>query len=98
MSELRRNPWSQTVTVVPEATGDTAPLGALRLPARYRDQGRIAAGSFGEVRRVHDTELDRVVAMKLLRADVTRSGSGWWSRCVPGPRPQFARARRASRA
>ncbi|WP_437623923.1 protein kinase domain-containing protein [Sorangium sp. So ce1151] len=70
MSELRRDPWSQTLTVVPEATGDTAPLGALRLPARYRDQGRIAAGSFGEVRRVHDTELDRVVAMKLLRADV----------------------------
>jgi serine/threonine-protein kinase len=40
------------------------------LPARYRDQGRIAAGGFGEIRRVHDLQLDRVVAMKLLRADV----------------------------
>jgi eukaryotic-like serine/threonine-protein kinase len=47
--------------------------GALILPARYRDLGRIAAGSFGEIRRVHDDELDRVVAMKLLRADVTRA-------------------------
>ena len=70
MSELRADPWSETLTMAPEATGDAAPLGALRLPARYHDQGLIAAGSFGEVRRVHDTELDRGVAMKLLRADV----------------------------
>ncbi len=70
MSELRADPWSETLTVAPEATVDAAPLGVPRLPPRYRDRGRIAAGSFGEVRRVHDTELDRVVAMKLLRADV----------------------------
>jgi serine/threonine-protein kinase len=70
MSELRVDERSETVTAAPEARGDAAPPGAPRLPARYRDQGRIAAGSFGEVRRVHDAELDRVVAMKLLRADV----------------------------
>ncbi|WP_437752160.1 protein kinase domain-containing protein [Sorangium sp. So ce1389] len=62
--------WSATVTAAPESSGDAAPLGVPRLPSRYRDQGRLAAGSFGEVRRVLDTELDRVVAMKILRADV----------------------------
>ncbi|MFS8064758.1 MAG: bifunctional serine/threonine-protein kinase/formylglycine-generating enzyme family protein [Byssovorax sp.] len=70
MSELRVDRSNATLTVAPEANGDAAPLGALRLPSRYRDQGRIAAGSFGEVRRVYDAELERMVAMKLLRADV----------------------------
>jgi serine/threonine-protein kinase len=41
----------------------------LQLPARYEDLGPIAGGTFGEVRRVRDTLLDRVVAMKLLRAE-----------------------------
>src|SRR5690349_13667053 len=40
------------------------------LPPRYRDLGRIASGGFGEVRRVFDTALDRMVAMKILHADV----------------------------
>ncbi len=71
MSERGVDAWSETLTAAPEAAGDAAPLGVPRLPARYRDQGRIAAGGFGEVRRVHDTDLDRVVAMKLLRADVS---------------------------
>src|SRR5690242_10781567 len=70
MNELGVDRGNATLTAAPEVNGDAAPLGAPRLPARYRDQGRIAAGSFGEVRRVHDAELDRVVAMKLLRADV----------------------------
>ncbi|WP_437588826.1 bifunctional serine/threonine-protein kinase/formylglycine-generating enzyme family protein [Sorangium sp. So ce1000] len=39
------------------------------LPGRYEDLGPIAGGSFGEVRRARDTVLDRVVAMKLLRAE-----------------------------
>ncbi|NUP14024.1 MAG: SUMF1/EgtB/PvdO family nonheme iron enzyme [Polyangiaceae bacterium] len=39
------------------------------LPARYEDLGPIAAGSFGEVHRVRDTLLDRVVAMKLMRKE-----------------------------
>ncbi|WP_267888118.1 serine/threonine-protein kinase, partial [Sorangium cellulosum] len=43
------------------------------LPARYRDLGLIAGGSFGEVRRVRDTMLDRVLAMKVLRARFTRA-------------------------
>ncbi len=42
---------------------------AVNLPGRYADLGLIGAGSFGEVRRVHDMVLDRVVAMKLLHAE-----------------------------
>jgi serine/threonine-protein kinase len=61
---------SEVATAASESQGDAPPAGPLWLPARYRDQGRIAAGSFGEVRRVYDAELGRVVAMKLLRADV----------------------------
>jgi serine/threonine-protein kinase len=41
----------------------------LALPGRYDDLGPIGSGSFGEVRRVRDTLLDRVVAMKLLHVD-----------------------------
>ncbi len=59
-----------------DATVDAAnavPMNASRpsvnLPGRYSDLGRIGAGSFGEVRRVHDMVLDRVVAMKLLHAE-----------------------------
>jgi serine/threonine protein kinase len=39
------------------------------LPAKYEDLGPIAGGAFGEVRRARDLVLDRVVAMKLLRAE-----------------------------
>ncbi len=50
----------------PDSERDEAPESS-RLPERYRAVGRIASGSFGEVRRVHDTVLDRELAMKLLR-------------------------------
>ena len=50
-----------------------APAGGARvsagLPGRYEDLGPIAGGSFGDVRRVRDTLLDRVIAMKVLRAE-----------------------------
>ena len=60
----------RTMTLLPHAQGNAPAASALLLPLRYRDLGRIAAGSFGEIRRVLDTELDRVVAMKLLRANL----------------------------
>lgn len=40
-----------------------------RLPmtSRYQDLGRIASGGMGEVHRVFDRELNRVLAMKIIR-------------------------------
>ncbi|APR79435.1 serine/threonine protein kinase [Minicystis rosea] len=43
------------------------------LPARYALVGRIASGSFGEVWRVNDCVLDRVLAMKVQRSELCRS-------------------------
>ncbi|MEM7248762.1 MAG: bifunctional serine/threonine-protein kinase/formylglycine-generating enzyme family protein [Acidobacteriota bacterium] len=48
------------------ASESPAPVGT---PSRYRDLGAIASGGMGDVRRVHDHELDRVLAMKVLRWD-----------------------------
>jgi serine/threonine-protein kinase len=39
------------------------------LPERYADRGLLGIGGMGEVRRVYDRVLDRMVAMKLVRAD-----------------------------
>ena len=41
----------------------------LALPGRYQDLGLLASGAFGDVRRVRDALFDRVVAMKILRAE-----------------------------
>ncbi len=57
-----------TVLVRPDRSAATSPEGRPSLPARYEDLGLLAEGSFGEVRRVRDTLLQRVVAMKILRA------------------------------
>jgi serine/threonine-protein kinase len=40
------------------------------LPERYRDLGLIGVGGLGEVRRVHDSQLDRAIAMKVIRGDL----------------------------
>jgi serine/threonine protein kinase/formylglycine-generating enzyme required for sulfatase activity len=42
----------------------------IAIPDRYADICLLGRGGFGEVRRVLDRKLDRVVAMKLLRADI----------------------------
>ncbi len=45
--------------------------GSPGLPGRYEDLGVVACGGFGEVRRVRDTLLDRVLVMKLLHLDAS---------------------------
>jgi serine/threonine protein kinase/tetratricopeptide (TPR) repeat protein len=43
---------------------------------RYEDCGKIAAGGMGEVRRIRDRELNRILAMKLLHPALQRSAEG----------------------
>ncbi len=57
-----------TAQLEPVRLGGEEQEGA-RLPERYTDLGRIASGSFGEVRRVRDHLLDRVLAIKILRLE-----------------------------
>ncbi|APR75849.1 serine/threonine protein kinase [Minicystis rosea] len=52
---------------VPVAARDD---GEVALPERYQDLRSLGRGGFGEVRRVYDRELSRVVALKLLRPHV----------------------------
>ncbi len=63
---------AETIAAAPrgEAAGEAAPARGLDvLPARYADIRRLGSGGFGEVRRVFDRKLDRVVAMKIVRPD-----------------------------
>ncbi|MFO0589291.1 MAG: SUMF1/EgtB/PvdO family nonheme iron enzyme [Polyangiaceae bacterium] len=59
---------SGTVRVEGGAARDGA--GAIGLPGRYVDLGPIAAGSFGEVRRVRDAVLGRDHVVKILHASL----------------------------
>jgi len=63
-------------------TGETLDLGEAgvgaqaapaRLDPRYEDRGLIAQGGMGEVRRVYDRRLERVVAMKRVRGDLPQA-------------------------
>lgn len=61
--------------------GELAPqdnVPSLDEPTRYRDLGRIAEGGMGEVRRVLDTRLDRVVVQKVLKADRPNLAPMFW--------------------
>lgn len=49
------------------------PRGGATLPDRYVHLDGIASGSFGEVLRVRDRVLDRVLAMKVLRKELLES-------------------------
>ncbi|MCB9766084.1 MAG: SUMF1/EgtB/PvdO family nonheme iron enzyme [Alphaproteobacteria bacterium] len=41
---------------------------------RYDDLGRIALGGMGEIRRARDFQLNRVIAMKVLRPELVQNG------------------------
>jgi eukaryotic-like serine/threonine-protein kinase len=51
--------------------GDEPPA-PLRIAGRYEIRGLVGMGGMGSVYRVHDRELDEVVALKFLRADALR--------------------------
>ncbi|MEZ4234906.1 MAG: bifunctional serine/threonine-protein kinase/formylglycine-generating enzyme family protein [Myxococcota bacterium] len=53
---------------------EVAPDGAVALP-RYEDLGLLGVGGLAEVRRVRDRELDRIVAMKIVKAELTAQPS-----------------------
>ncbi|MBW1877258.1 MAG: SUMF1/EgtB/PvdO family nonheme iron enzyme [Deltaproteobacteria bacterium] len=55
------------VTLVP---GDPHALESATHPSRYLELGLIGRGGMGEVRQVRDLELNRVVAMKILRREL----------------------------
>jgi len=58
----------------PTSTQDGAPAPSARVideTGRYLDRGRIGLGGMGEVRRVYDRRFDRVLAMKILRSEIS---------------------------
>jgi serine/threonine protein kinase/formylglycine-generating enzyme required for sulfatase activity len=59
--------------VRPSAEPGGAP--PVTLPGRYIDLGLAGSGGFGEVRRVRDTALDRVLVMKILHAKASSAPS-----------------------
>lgn len=64
-------PGDSGATLPPEDdTEEASAVASSDRGGRYVDLGAIGAGGMAEVRRVHDVGLERVVAMKVLRADL----------------------------
>jgi eukaryotic-like serine/threonine-protein kinase len=60
-------PTAPTVLVTPPE--GSAPAAGVALPERYQDIRLLGSGGFGEVRLVFDRNLERTVAMKILRPE-----------------------------
>jgi serine/threonine protein kinase/predicted ATPase len=63
--------WTQTTDLNPRSPADPVPAAVSALPpeafGRYRVKNALGGGGFGTVYLGHDTELDRPVAIKVLR-------------------------------
>ncbi len=68
--QVNRTARDETLFSKLSTDSGVAPQGPA-LPGRYEDLGWIGSGGFGEVRRARDSLLQRIVAMKILRADRT---------------------------
>jgi serine/threonine protein kinase/formylglycine-generating enzyme required for sulfatase activity len=74
LHDLVRRAASQKADTVLLPQSGAGPRTVREIPlesSRYQDRGRIATGGMGEVRRVFDQVLDRPVAMKVLRPDLS---------------------------
>ncbi|MDI1476504.1 SUMF1/EgtB/PvdO family nonheme iron enzyme [Polyangium sp. y55x31] len=65
----------RTALTAPAGPVEQERSGSTTLPDRYEDLRLLGSGGFGEVRRVRDRMLDRVVAMKILLPGADPSGA-----------------------
>jgi tetratricopeptide (TPR) repeat protein len=65
--------WSQPATVLGEAAPAAALQPGVLLGGRYQIVKLLGEGGMGAVYRAHDRELDRVVAVKVIRPELARN-------------------------